>query len=373
MTERLLRLSGTSLGESDRRDATVGGVRLRVLETRRDVRFVHATGPRGDWATSRRTILRRERNGEWTPVARFPFSGAVDALGALRLTERLLRLDKCNVWPMRNGLLLGIRGGKVYRIDPETDRVDALFEIQGDCVMSRALAEDAAGNVYFGEYFMNADRVPVKIWKVDADLSEGRPVYAFDEPRVRHVHAIHADPYAPGRLWSTTGDFAGECFLFYSDDGFETVHAIGEGDQLWRAVGLHFSADSLHWLTDTHIDQNRIVSLRRDATEPEIHGERDASSWYIAETREGDLLATTTVEPGPGIQTDRVRLLASRDAERWVTVAEFPKDRYPMRGFGFGSLWLPAGELTSEGFWVSGEGVEGLDGISMLCRLENEA
>ena len=41
-----------------------------------------------------------------------------------------------------------------------------------------------------------------------------------------------------------------------------------------------------------------------------------------------------------------------------------------MRGFGFGSLSLPAGQLDSGGFWLSGEGLIGLDGRSILCRIE---
>ena len=347
-----------------------------MLESRRDLTIVHATGPRGDWATAGRRILTRHSESEdWHTVADFPRTGA-DWLSIGRLPKRLFRLDKANLWPTASGRLLGLRGGWAYRFDPRRDGAEgadpvALFEIRGDCVMNRAIAEDADGNLYFGEYFMNPERIPVRILCVDADLEHWRVAYEFDQPRIRHVHAIHADPFDASRLWITMGDFAGECFIAYTDDRFSTVHFIGDGDQLWRSVGLIFKPDEIAWLTDTHIAQNHVVSMPRDSTTPAIHGERDASSWYMARTEDGLYLATTTVEPGPGIHTDKSRLLASRDAAHWVEVAEFQKDRYPMR-LGFGSLALPAGALRASGFWLSGEGLVGLDGGSLYCAIEWE-
>jgi hypothetical protein len=169
------------------------------------------------------------------------------------------------------------------------------------------------------------------------------------------------------------GDFEGECFLAYTDDRFAKVEFIGDGSQIWRAVGLLFTEREVVWLTDTHVDQNHVVSLPRNQDRPVICGNRDASTWYMATTTDGISLATTTVEPGPGIQTDKVRLLASEDNLKWVPVATFRKDWYPMLGFGFGSLSLPAGELDDRGFWLSGEGVVGLDGRSIFCAIERDA
>jgi hypothetical protein len=339
------------------------------------VRVVHYDGARGTFGSRGRTILHSTSpGGDWRTVARFPRDPLVDtlALGG-RLPQRVLRSDKCNVWPMRSGALLGIRGGTVYRIDPSGGEDPApLARIEGDCVMNRALAEDADGAVYFGEYFMNPRRIPVGVWRVDPGLERCECVHRFETPRTRHVHAVHTDPFVPERLWVTMGDFENECFLAHTDDAFGTVHVRGDGGQLWRAVGLVFAPDRLHWLTDTHIEQNRVVSMSRATGELALHGERSASSWYAATTMEGLHLATTTVEPGPGIHTDRAHLLASRDAVTWHEVASFEKDVWPMRGgFGFGSLSLPAGELSAGGFWLSGEGVRGLDGRSVYCRLED--
>ena len=353
-----------------------GPLRLRMDSSTGEATIVHHSDRRGAWASRFRTILHADTpGGPWRAVTDFPADQPQDllALGG-RLARRVLRADKCNVRPTRAGLLLGIRRSVVYRIDPDGVVPPVpLARIEGDCLMNRAMAEAEDGSIYFGEYFMNPKRIPVGVWRVDAELTRCECVYRFETPRVRHVHAIHADPHHAGRLWITMGDFAEECYVAYTDDDFSRVDFEGDGSQLWRAVGLLFEPERLHWLTDTHIEENRIVSMERATGELRVHGERSASSWYAAQTREGLFVATTTVEPGPGIHTSQVHLLASRDAVEWHEVLSFQKDRWPVRqGFGFGSLSLPSGELSAEGFWISGEGVVGLDGRSAFCRLDAE-
>jgi hypothetical protein len=371
-------------------------VQFRVLASRSDLTIIHEVGSRGDWATHGRRILHRQpspagegatdldpnhtpthdrpsksTDGDWSIYGSFPSIVPNDWVGVARLPRRLLRLDKCNLLTTAAGRLLGIRGGEVWNLgsvlefDPKP-----LFSIQGDCVMNRALAEDADGNVYFGEYFMNPKRLPTRIWRLDARLKSWEVVYTFDQPRIRHVHAVHSDPHRPNRIWITMGDYVDECFLAYTDDRFGSVHFIGDGTQLWRAVGLIFKPDAVGWLTDSHIEQNFVVSMSRDQESATKHQPLDASSWYAAETVEGLYLATTTVEPGPGIHTHHARLLGSRDGLEWQTLVEFEKDRYPMRGFGLGSISLPAGQISQKGFWLSGEGLIGLDGNSIFASLE---
>jgi len=339
---------------------------------------VHHVDERGVWASKGRRVFHAITSGdEWNEVARFPIGNAKDFLEYPRLARRLLRTDKCSLYPTREGKLLGIRRGGVYDLSTkhagESDaEMRALFSVHGDCVMPRAIAEDDQGRLYFGEYFGNGDRVPVRIWRVDPLLESYEVAFEFPAGKIRHVHAVHSDPYVPGRMWVTTGDFAGECHLVFTDDYFETVHYLGSGGQLWRIVGIIFKEDRLCWLTDSHIEQNYVVAMDRVRCEAEIMSKRDASSWYAAETQDGVFLATTTVEPGAGIQTDRVRLLVSEDGIEWEPAAEFSKDAYPMTGFGFGSISLPSGRYGRSEIWISGEGVHGLEGIAQLGRLTDE-
>ncbi len=346
-------------------------MRLHVDVRDSRIEIVHHTDERGVWATRGRRVLFRPLGGDWREIARFPI---VHARGDLairsRVASRALRLGKCNIYPTRNGRLLGIRAGTVYRFDG-SDPVP-LFDIRGDCVMNRAIAETPTGTLYFGEYFMNRLDRAVRIFRIDPDLERYDVAYAFDSPRILHVHAVQVDPFAEDRLWVTTGDFGGQCWLVEAGESFERVTMWGDGSQLYRMVGTIFQEDRLCWLTDSHLETNRIVSMDRATGEVTVHGERDASSWYAAHTTDGVYIATTTVEPGPAIHTRTSRLLASLDGISWETVAEFEKDALPMR-LGFGALHLPSGSFPSTSFWVTGESLRGFDGIARHCTLERGA
>lgn len=343
-------------------------MQLRTERSRTRLSLVQHADERGVWATAgRRILFKGHGHGRWQRLATFPRSWPTDLAAPLRPLRRVLRADKCNVYPTRNGRLLGIRGGQVYRIDGEV--FTPLFRLQGDCVMSRSIAETAEGELYLGDYFMNPDRRPARIHRVSPGLDRHEVACELTSPRVRHVHAVHVDPCVPGRLWVTTGDFENECYLGVSDDGFRSLRFLGDGSQRWRVVGLLFFEDRLAWGTDTHIAQNHVVTMDRASETITLHGERDASSWYAAQTTDGLCLATTTVEPGPGIHTDRARLLGSEDGIEFEVLAEYPKDRWPLRFFGFGSLALPSGRFSSQSFYLSGEGLAGFEGSTRHCSV----
>ena len=330
--------------------------------------MVHHEDERGTWATRGRQVLHADpEGGSWREIARFPFGGYRELGARPRLASRLLRAEKCNVFPTRAGKLLGIRGGVVYRV--EEGGMVPLFQVQGNCIMNRSIAETEDGELYFGEYFMNPQNRAIRVWRVDRELTRGEVAYRFEKPKLRHVHAIYVDPHRPGRLWLTTGDFAGQCWLAYTDDRFRTLELLGDGGQMWRAVGLVFQPERICWLTDSELETNRAVAYDRASRRISLHGTRPAASWYVAELSDGGYLATTAVEPGPSVRASSCHLLHSRDGLAWSEVGAFPKDVWPMPWFGSGSLSLPSGRFSSAGFWISGEGVRGLEGISRRAAL----
>jgi hypothetical protein len=329
---------------------------------------VHHEDERGCWATRGRRILRAASpDGPWHEIARFPRRGKRDALGGPRALARALRTEKCTVYPTRRGALLGIRGGEVFRI--EASNMVPIFRVSGNCIMNRAIAETPDGEIFFGEYFMNPRGEPIRVWRVDPDLRGGEVAYRFDSPRLRHVHSIHVDPHREGRLWVTTGDFAGQCWVGRTDDRFRSLELLGDGGQSWRAVGLIFHPDRISWLTDTELEPNRVVSLDRTSETISLHGSRPAASWYTVPLSDGGYLGTTVVEPGPSVQTRDCHLLYSSDGIEWSEAGTFRKDWLPMPWFGSGSLSLPSGRYSSAGFWLSGEAVAGLEGVTRRAAL----
>jgi hypothetical protein len=325
----------------------------------------HVNTDRVLWGTNWRMIFRKP-NGRWEFFARFPFAFPRDLFGFFRLSARVFRADKCNLYLNRYGNLLGIRAGWVYRI--EKGLAIRLFKINGDCVLHGSLCEDEEGNIYFGEYFMNPERKPVRIWRVKNDLNSWQ--LAANLEGIRHVHGVYPDPYVQNVFWVTVGDFSGECYFLRTSDGFKSFKRFGDGSQVWRAVRLFFTEQSICWLTDSHIEQNTACRMDRGNGELEIGQNIDASSWYGCRTKEGQYLAFTTIERGSAIQTDMSSVMVSRDAFHWKKVFEFKKDPWkPLQLFKYGVISCPSGEMSNESIYMSGEGLVGLDGVSIMARV----
>ena len=342
---------------------------FEIIERIPQATIIHHVEPDGSlWVTHRRKIIQRSEHG-WNEISRFPFSFPRDLFGFFRPAARVFRSDKCNLYRNSQGMLLGIRAGWVFRIVEES--ASRLFPINGDCVLHGSLCEDAEGNIYFGEYFMNPERKPVRIWRVNKDLNSWQ--LAANLEGIRHVHGVYPDPYVQSTFWVTVGDFAGECFFLRTSDGFKTFERFGDGSQGWRAVRLFFTEQYICWLTDSHIEQNTACRMDRRSGALEIGQKIDASTWYGCRTKEGQYLAFTTIERGPAIQTDTSSVLASQDAFHWKKIHGFKKDFWkPVQLFKYGVVSCPSGEMSKEAIYLSGEGLVGLDGVSIKVRVKWE-
>jgi len=328
----------------------------------------HIDNDRRAWATIGRRILRFEKGG-WQEEARFPRAFPRDCFAFYRPFARAARADKCNVYVNAEGNLLGIRSGTVYTFQG-TDSLQPLFKIQGDCVLHGGICEDNDGWSYIGEYFRNKERGPVRIWRVTEEMGDWEVAHLFPAGSVRHVHGVYRDPSDPEALWVTVGDGQDECYLFRTGDRFRSIEQFGDGTQTWRAVRLFFTKDWICWLTDSHISQNHACRMNRRTGELEIGQEIDCSSWYGATTTDGLHVAFTTVEPGPAIHRNQASILTSRDGFHWEELTSFDKDFWrPMRLFKYGVLSCPSGPMKSDSFYISGEGLVGLDGSSIRISL----
>ncbi len=339
---------------------------FQISEKYPQVTIIHQRCPDGSlWASAKRTILRYQ-DGSWQPAAEFPRCYPRDLFAFSRPSARAMRADKCNLYANRLGKLLGIRGGVVYVIDGA--RVKRLFNIQGDCVLHRSIGEDAAGNIYFGEYFMNPERWPVCIWRVAPDLQTWEA--AAELPGIRHVHGIYPDPFHPGTFWVTVGDFKGECFLLRTRDFFRSTERFGDGSQVWRAVNLFFTREHVNWLTDSNLELNHACRMTRRNGKLEIGQAIECSAWYGCTTTEGLHVAFTTVEQGPAILSNESAVLVSEDAFHWQKIYSFRKDFWkPVKVFKYGVIALPSGELSGQELYLSGEGLVSLDGCSLRVSI----
>ena len=344
---------------------------MTTVEILRGVSLVHHIEADGTaWGSTGRTILRRETNGQWVRTAQFPFIPPRDFFGLSRLSARVSRADKCNVFVNSNGYTLAIRAGSVYVIG-EDNSLERRFGIQGDCVLHGGICEDTAGWTYFGEYFQNIQRGPVRIWRMSPKLDRHEVAYEFPAGRIRHIHGVFRDPFDEQTLWATVGDYANECYLVRTHDRYTTAEWFGDGTQIWRAVTLFFTPDHVCWLTDSHLDQNYACRMDRRSGELE-KGQRVAcSGWYGLTTTDGLYVGFTTVERGPGIQSNLSSILVSNDGFHWTEAGSFRKDGWrPMRLFKNGVISCPTGQMFTKDIYISGEGLVGFDGSSRRIRID---
>jgi len=325
----------------------------------------HIDGDGNVWATSGRRIFFR-KEGDWQKIVSFPFAYPRDLFAFSRPTARAMRSDKCNLFVNRMGRKLGIRAGWVYAIEDES--ISPLFSIQGDSVLHGSITEDPEGNIFFGEYFMNRDRRPVRIWQISTDLARWEVAHEFGA--IRHVHGVYRDPYDDHVFWVTVGDFAGECHILQTTDNFKSFSVFGDGSQVWRAVQLFFTKDHVNWLTDSNLELNHACRMARKTGDLEIGQALDASVWYGCTTHEGMHLSFTTIERGPAIRSNESSILVSTDAFHWEKVFAFKKDFWkPVQVFKYGVISCPSGMMSVNSLYLSGEGLIGLDGVSIKAKL----
>ncbi len=343
--------------------------KLEIVEKSEEVAVVHYVDERGTWGTKGRKILFRKPSQKgWQIIAKFPFIWE-DLFGLNRLASRALRIEKCIVYPTESGKLLGIRKGKVYDLSAGNAR--ELFSIQGRAPLLRGVARSADGELFFGEYLSNKERGSVNIWAIRSDLSSYRKAYFFPSGSIRHIHGLYCDPFKPERIWVTTGDLNGECYIWYSDDGFKSIERIGDGTQLWRAVGLLFTEEAVNWFTDTNLADNHFVRMDRKTMKAEILYDVDNSTLYSCRTTDGYYIASTIVEEGEFIKSNKATIRVSKDCLNWKSVLSFEKDRYSKVYFGFGAISFPVGQIKSGEVWMNGTALRGVDRCSLRVSIRD--
>lgn len=300
--------------------------------------------------------------------AELPFALPRDLFGRPRLAERAMRADQCVVQPIHEDLALVVRARTVYRVTSGGPL--ALGRIRGDCPLRSSIAVLDDGSCVFGEYFLNPERLPVRVWRVTSGLANLEQAHVFPAGSIRHVHSIQTDPFAAGKLWLTTGDRDGECYFWCSDQRLQQLERIGSGTQRFRAVNLFFTEGELLWFTDSEREQNFLMSMDRKTGLATQHRPVESSVWYGRRTIDGVYLAATTVESGPGVLTREATVYASRNGFDWSPVRRFRKDPWrPMKLFKYGVISFANGAVSSDRLWINGEGLWNLDGMSAECSL----
>lgn len=341
-------------------------MRLVVRQTLPRAEIVHYADDR-QLITSRGGLVTVRRGGR-TGRVRLPTAPSRRLLGALRLTRRLLRLDKCNVAPTPDGGLIAIYQRRAWRVEPDGAVRETLSLRQCRNVLHQSLVRTPSGRWFFGEYGRNPERGPVPVYRSDDEGRSWQVVFTFPAGAIRHVHGCYWDPVEE-RVWVCTGDFEGECHLLVADEDFAAVEWLGDGSQVWRACRVFFTATHVAWLMDSEREPSRAVRLDRGTRRIACGQALPGPVWYAKRLSDGCYVAATAAEQGPAVRGDCAHVLASVDLERWEEVGRFRHDGWPRPLFKNGVVGFADGGQTSAGFYVFGEALRSLEGRGALCAL----
>lgn len=320
------------------------------------------------WASrGYKIVISRDAGQTWSLVTMIPSNPIWRLLFRFEPVSRLLRLGvRCytqidpesfvafansEVFYWRAGMTCPLRTGKVrHGFGPL---------LQGCC-------NDDAGNCYYGEYWSNAERREVYVWRWRREWDSWRVFYRFPEGAVRHVHAVQFDPFSE-RVWVTTGDRDHESLIGYFEGTLENpeLTVVSSGDQSARAVSLLFTREFVYWGSDAGRDtretSNHIYRWSRASREIERVATVGAPAYYSTVDDQERLYVSTGVEGSPSERDRYARVWASADGVAWIEAVRWLKDSYP-RIFGHGRLAFPQGRPSGDQLYVVGWAVQGAVG-----------
>lgn len=320
-----------------------------ILETRESVQG------RVVWVDAVRTILVQGcaiwiREGDldsWRKLAPLeePMLAVPGALG--RIMRRLLRRDLHHLGCLPNGDIAWIESREIFLLENGAVRSRKVFNIPGSRPLS--LCVTSSGYLYFGEYWSNNKRAPIRIFG-SYDLGRSwQVVHTFNA--VRHVHGVFFDSYARA-LWITTGDDDSESWIWRADEKCSKVEKVVGGSQQYRVVQPIFTEKHIYFGSDAPDEQNYIYRLSRETGITEQLVAVDGPVFWGHSV--GDCLVFGTVcEPSSVNRMDASVLWVSNGGGEWQSVLTLEKDCWPMRLFQYGQIRFPAGPGNGKDLWYT--------------------
>ncbi|MEZ5333256.1 MAG: hypothetical protein R2991_14725 [Thermoanaerobaculia bacterium] len=300
---------------------------------------------------SRRNVVFHSRDLEvpFTPVAAIEAPVWRRAASASRLAQRLLRFMVTNVLPLANGDLFVTFDKTIGLI--RDGRWLPLRGLSRPCrVLRGGCAVDPRGDVYFGEYLLNARRHDIGLCRYSPGSDSIERVHTFAAGEIAHVHGVYCDPH-DGAMYCLTGDDAHECRILRSRDRWSSFEAVGQGDETWRAVSLQFSATHLLYGSDASFRANHLYRVDRATMRREAIAEVDSPVLYSVRLGD-DYLFTTSAEKAPSQAADVASLWCLTPDGRCEKVVSLRKDPWHRSLFKLGALHLPGrSTLAHEGYF----------------------
>lgn len=260
-----------------------------------------------------------------------------------RLTRRLFRFYIYHVIPVNDQLIVfGLK--KIFIVSISEERKIVELPLSG----SRPLIVCAdSDSVYYGEYFGNDQRRPVKVFKYST-LTNTIEEFLLVES-IRHIHGMFYDPYMK-KIFLTTGDEDHESFIGYIEN--KNIVKLVTGNQQARVVQLLFDEKYIFYATDAPFETNHIYRYNRAAGSVEQLQAISGTVFYGAITKHG-IFFSTVVDTNKNLRQDSVELWFSESGDNWKNIKEFKKDIWPKKLFQYGQLIMPDKQFNTSTIWFT--------------------
>lgn len=253
-------------------------------------------------------------------------------LSSFRLSRQLLRLGIHHLLPLNNGGFLVVLKRKTLVLDQDGRIVNIFSGYRGNKPGHRGVCVTPDGTIFFGEYTINIHNDnPTSLYRSQDNGLSFQNILTFAKDEVRHIHFVQWDKYE-NCLWMGTGDKDAECRLMRSINNGDNWEIVGQGNQLWRAVGISITADALFWGTDAGsvADPNFIIRMDRNTRELTMIQEVQGPCHGNAVLADGTVLVSTGIEGGENEQDRCAHLWQVPPYGRIQEVYKMKKDIFPL-------------------------------------------
>lgn len=297
---------------------------------------------------------------ELTKIFQFPKDVTSLSSQLWKPFRRLFRKDiRCGVMLDQNRIVV-VRNGVIYTIKVETGEVLSELKIPRGARPLNFLKLDGLKGfdqgLYFGEYFGNASKEEVRIFKCERDAL--KEVYCFDSGTINHIHNLVVDTEREC-IWILAGDFGDGASIYRAYDNFERVECVVKGKQLYRACVGFPVKEGLLYATDSQFEQNSIRLLTEKEGQwesvhveningPSIFGTSIDDSYYFSTSVEainsgGVIKRFLRNKRGPGIIRNQSEIVSGNLKNGFKPIYVNKKDIFPFILFQFGNILFPSG------------------------------
>ena len=303
------------------------------------------------------TLLRAKVNDgpiEWHKVAAYHPAWWRMVSSSFRLAARLFRDGFHALAVLPSGHLIAALPGAIAVLEPGETHFRVTHALhRGTRPLHLAVSPD--DQIFWGEYFSNPERDEVHVYTSLDSGATWDVAYTFGKGEIRHVHNIVCDPWE-NCLWLLTGDEGHECRILRASYDFKSIDVALSGNQQARAVALLPAREGLFFTSDTPLEMNHVYHFLRSGELRPV-GNLASSSIYGCKTAAG-MFFSTMVEPSAVNQTREAAVYGSPDGLTWHKALSLTKDRWPMKWFQYGNVFLPDGQNSTNVLAMTSMAVE---------------